>query len=308
MKREFVWIWAAMGVLLLIIAAQAWMMYEFSAGLTDTQEQLEQARDQILTTLQALDSELETSSQRLATQINDSARELRGEILETDVSLRRRISGLEGKIGQVEQESRESLAELEEQVVSMNLKTQDFSLIIDDTLESVVSIFTDEGLGSGVIVTSECHLVTNYHIIEGISAAGARTYEGTVYPLRIIGTDSRHDLALLQLVTDEACDALDFEPASSVRVGTKVIALGSPAGFEFTVTEGIVSAIGRIDNSGTPVVQTDVPINPGNSGGPLLNIQGNIVGINTYKAAGFEGLGFAIQSDFVEEFVENSLI
>jgi S1-C subfamily serine protease len=193
---------------------------------------------------------------------------------------------------------------LEEQLVSINLKSQDFSLIVDDALQGVASVITDRGIGSGVSV-ADGYLLTNYHVIAGARQIAIRTSDGRYWQARLAATDSTGDLALLE-VDPDALEPLDFAPSRDVRVGSRVIALGSPAGLEFTVTEGIISATDRVD-SGVEYFQVDVPINPGNSGGPLVDIQGRIVGIATFKASGFESLGFAVQGDYADDFVTVAL-
>ena len=89
-----------------------------------------------------------------------------------------------------------------------------------------------------------------------------------------------------------------------MRVGEKVIAVGNPGGLDFTVTQGIVSAVDRLDSKGNEYVQIDVPINPGNSGGPLINSDGRVIGVNTKKVSGFESLGFALEADLVRDIID----
>ena len=188
----------------------------------------------------------------------------------------------------------------------VQIKSQDFSSIIEETLESIVSIQTNLGLGSGAIVAIEGYIVTNFHVVDGINAAAVITYKKGTFPIRIVKADQRLDLAVLKI--DGEFKPLEFEDSRLVKVGDKVIALGNPNGLSFTVTEGIVSQVNR-DLSGVsyPLLQTDVSINPGNSGGPLVNIQGKIVGINRLKIKDFEGLGFAIPADMVKKFVTQAI-
>ncbi len=232
--------------------------------------------------------------------------------LETNKNLQE----VNNKLGSVEQDFKNSASnlsssiqklevtdkKLEKGLKDVQIKSQDFSGIIEETLESVVSLQTNKGLGSGVIVAKEGYLATNYHVVEGINAAVAITYKKGNFPIRLIKVDPRLDLALIKI--DGEFRPLDFADSDLVKVGDKVIALGNPNGLSFTVTEGIVSQINR-ELNGVPynLLQTDVSINPGNSGGPLVNIQGQIVGINRLKIKDFEGLGFAIPADIVKKFV-----
>ncbi|MBI4155145.1 trypsin-like peptidase domain-containing protein [Candidatus Woesearchaeota archaeon] len=220
------------------------------------------------------------------------------------------------KIGGVEEEFKKSATqfttsiqklEVESEKLGKGLKdiqitTKDFSSIIEETLESVVSIQTNLGLGSGAIITNEGYIVTNHHVIDGVTAAAIITYKQGTFPVRLVKKDSRLDLALLKI--EGNFRPMDFANVKLVKVGEKVIALGNPSGLSFSVTEGIISQVNReLNGVSYPLFQTDVPINPGNSGGPLANIQGQIVGINRLKIKGFEGLGFAIPADIVKNFV-----
>ena len=168
-------------------------------------------------------------------------------------------------------------------------------------MQSVVSVSTNLGQGSGVIVNTKGYIVTNLHVISGASTIRATTYSGKTYNVNAIaGYDELADIAVLKINAPDL-KALNFGDSDELKVGEKVIAAGNPAGLAFTVTEGIVSAF-RISQN-IDYIQTDVPINPGNSGGPLINAKAEIVGINNFKIGGFEGLGFAISSNNVESVV-----
>ncbi len=226
------------------------------------------------------------------------------------------LEDVRGKIGSVEEDFKKSTTnfsssiqqleiagkKLEKGLKDVQINTQDFSSIIEDTLESTVSIQTDLGLGSGVIVAGDGYIVTNHHVVDGINAAAILTYKKGNFPIRVVKADPRLDLALIKI--DGKFKPLEFIDSKLIKVGDKVIALGNPNGLGFTVTEGIVSQINReLPGIPYPLIQTDVSINPGNSGGPLVNIQGQIIGINRLKIKGFEGLGFAIPPDIVKNFV-----
>src|SRR3989338_2160023 len=209
------------------------------------------------------------------------------------------INTLSQLIDQIEQQSSIKLNELKEELKDIQIKSADFSAIVDEVLQSVVSIQTNVGQGSGAIIDRKGYIVTNVHVISGASIVRAVTYSGKTYSANTLaGYDSNADIAVLKI---EAPDlrALDFGDSDEVKVGEKVIAAGNPAGLAFTVTEGIVSAFRTAQNN-IKYIQTDVPINPGNSGGPLINAKGEIVGINNLKVGGFEGLGFAISSNNVK--------
>ena len=208
------------------------------------------------------------------------------------------ISTLSNLIDQIEQQSNIKLNELKSELKDIKIKSADFSAIVDDVLQSVVSVGTNLGQGSGAIIDVRGYIVTNVHVISGASAIRVTAYSGKTYNVKAVaGYDSAADIAVLKIDAPDL-KALDFGDSDGLKVGEKVIAAGNPAGLAFTVTEGIVSAFRTAQNS-IKYVQTDVPINPGNSGGPLINAKGEIVGINNFKVASFEGLGFAISSNKV---------
>ena len=209
------------------------------------------------------------------------------------------ISTLSSLIDQIEQQSSIKLNELKDELKNIQIKSADFSAIVNDVLPSVVSVKTDIGQGSGAIIDAKGYVVTNLHVINGASIIRVTAYSGKTYNIQAIaGYDESADIAVLKIEA-AGLKALGFGDSSQLKVGEKVIAAGNPAGLAFTVTEGIVSAFRTGDNN-LKYIQTDVPINPGNSGGPLINTKGEIVGINNFKIGGFEGLGFAISSNNVE--------
>lgn len=212
------------------------------------------------------------------------------------------IKTLSDLIDQIEQQSNIQLNDLKTQLTSIRIKSADFTAIVNDVLKSVVSISTNSGQASGVIVGSNGYIVTNVHVISGATAISVTTNSGSTYNVReIIGYDSNADVAVLR-IDASGLKALHFGDSDKLKIGEKVIAAGNPAGLSFTVTEGIVSALRKLGN-GVNYIQTDVPINPGNSGGPLVNTNGEIVGINDFKVGGFESLGFAISSNDVNAIV-----
>src|SRR5947209_11373076 len=166
-------------------------------------------------------------------------------------------------------------------------------------------------LGSGFVYDNKGHIVTNNHVVNGAKTVDVTFVDGNTYKARVIGTDSSSDLAAL-LITDnfsvEQVVPLVIANSSSLQVGQQVIAIGNPFGLSDTMTTGIVSQMGRLlpnpdTKFGIPNgIQTDAAINPGNSGGPLLNLQGQVIGLNAAinSATGeFSGIGFAVPSSVV---------
>ena len=166
-------------------------------------------------------------------------------------------------------------------------------------------------LGSGFVYDKQGHILTNNHVIDGASTADVTFVDGNTYRAKVIGKDSSSDIAVLQITDDFSSENLVPLPivnSSYLQVGQQVIAIGNPFGLSDTMTTGIVSQTGRLlpnpdTGFSTPgAIQTDAPINPGNSGGPLLNILGQVVGINTAinSATGeFSGIGFAVPSNII---------
>jgi len=163
---------------------------------------------------------------------------------------------------------------------------------------SVVQLESDRGLGSGVIFDSSGLILTAAHVVEGADTIRVRLLDGRLLEGTVVGTHSATDVGVVSIEGDNFPAAV-LGYGTSARVGETAIALGSPFGFEQTVTAGIVSANGRNVN-GVPMVQTDAAINPGNSGGPLVNGAGHVIGINDIiftQGGGNDGIGFAIAID-----------
>ncbi|HLC72840.1 MAG TPA: trypsin-like peptidase domain-containing protein [Candidatus Nanoarchaeia archaeon] len=215
----------------------------------------------------------------------------------------RKLESITDALKKVDKESKSRLSDLEEEVKNVNIKSGDFSAILEDVFPGVVSIATDVGRGSGTIITNDGFIVTNDHVIKDARVIQVVNYGKKMYAAQLIGTHAQYDIAVLKI--NGTFNKLNFADSNKVRVGERVVAVGNPAGLGFSVTEGIISQVERIIGpKDPPMIQTDVPINPGNSGGPLVNINGNIVGINRLKVSGFESLGFAIPSNIVKPIVE----
>ena len=179
---------------------------------------------------------------------------------------------------------------------------EDFSGIIDTSIRSVVTVRTDVGQGTGFIVDSEGFIVTNAHVLNGGSIVNAITSEQETIDAELVGFDLEFDIALLKIPGNY--DALKLGDSDSVQAGQKVIAIGNPLGLQFSVSEGIISAIHRTGPNGIEAyIQTDAALNPGNSGGPLIDTSGDVIGINNFKIGGGESLGFALESNFIKSTV-----
>ena len=193
-----------------------------------------------------------------------------------------------------------------------------FQAIYEKCIPSTVSILCDlprgTSTGSGVVLSSDGYVITNYHVVEGAAAVSVLFTDGRQLQARMVGGDKLSDLAVLQVDAHDLIPA-EFGDSDGLRVGDIVVAIGDPLGVELrgTMTDGIVSAINRdltTDGRTLTLIQTNAALNSGNSGGPLINCYGQVVGINTMKigdyvsAAGVEGLGFAIPSTTVKLIVD----
>lgn len=208
----------------------------------------------------------------------------------------------------------------------------DFTSLVDDVAPSVVNIYTktivrerprslnpffprapqdrlSESLGTGFIIDARGLIATNNHVIDKAAQIQVRTNDGREYQAKIVGKDPRTDIALLQLINAPTMKPLRFGDSDKVRVGEWVLAIGNALGLSSTVTKGIISAKGRSD---VPIggsvryvdfLQTDASINPGNSGGPLINMKGEVIGINTAIRADGQGIGFAIPINMAKEIL-----
>lgn len=173
---------------------------------------------------------------------------------------------------------------------------------------------TGRSLGSGFVYDVSGHIITNNHVVEDSQKTTVTFLDGTSYNAKVIGTDPYTDLAVLKVdVNPSLLHPLPLGDSSTLRVGEQVAAIGNPFGLSGSMTSGIVSQLGRLlSTPGTAsfsipdVIQTDAAVNPGNSGGPLLNMKGQVIGINTAIQSGtgeFAGIGFAVPSNTVSKIV-----
>ena len=169
-----------------------------------------------------------------------------------------------------------------------------------------------KGMGAGVIIDSRGYIVTNFHVIDSIKEIQVTTADGKSYVARCIARDAATDLAIIKIETDVPLQTIAIGDSNELEIGETVIAMGNAYGYEHTVTKGIVSALHRTVQASdvqtyVNLIQTDASINPGNSGGPLLNIDGEMIGINAAVRAGAQGIGFAIPVDSALERVADML-
>ena len=168
--------------------------------------------------------------------------------------------------------------------------------------------YVKNSLGSGVIISPRGYIVTNAHVVQQADQIIVTLADESQKKAELVSADPAADLAVIKIDPDKPLVAIPMGTSSDLMIGETVIAVGNPFGYQHTVTTGVVSALGRTIQPSPNfqyegLIQTDAPINPGNSGGPLLNIRGELVGINTAIRAGAQGLGFAIPVDRVREIM-----
>jgi S1-C subfamily serine protease len=217
------------------------------------------------------------------------------------------------------------------QPVSSSNQAGDLTAVVASAQESVVTITAQgmstrnpfspfnvpaTGVGSGIVVSSNGLILTNYHVVDGARTLSVATSDGQTLDATVVATDETHDLAVIR-ATGGTLTAATLGDSDQLLVGQTVLAIGSPLGeFTETVTRGIVSALGRSITVGdqatgatkklSGLIQTDAAINPGNSGGPLINERGEVVGINSAVSQSAEGIGFAIPINAAKALVDQA--
>ncbi len=189
-----------------------------------------------------------------------------------------------------------------------------FERVKDSVVKISARTSIGEGIGSGFVYSNEGYIITNNHVIEGANRITVTFSDGISYTAKVIGRDPFTDLAVIKVEREkDRLIPLVLGSSSTLRVGEEVAAIGNPFGLSSSMTSGIISQLGRlldVPNAGSfvipDVIQTDAAINPGNSGGPLLNMRGEVIGVNTAiisRSGEFAGIGFAIPSDTVKKVV-----
>src|SRR3989344_3119775 len=284
LKKEISWQSITIAVIFVLLAgALAYSHFTASKKISLLSQQLSasvaQMNDRIDQTKKELEENDALIQQSLGSRINVVGESLNQTKKENLIQLQ----ALSGELNQ----SRSQITSLESKLKNIKVSSTDFSSIIKDVVKSVVTIKTNKGEGSGFIVDEDGYVVTNWHVIEGATNAGVFTYNDRLYSIKLVG--------------------LEFGDSNDIDVGQRVIAVGNPAGLDFSVTEGIISATNRKGSNGVEYIQTDVPINPGNSGGPLIDSGGEVIGVNTWKISGLEGIGFAIAANEVDNIISGAI-
>jgi len=174
----------------------------------------------------------------------------------------------------------------------------------DDPFRQPVQPQRVNGMGTGIVLDPRGYVLTNFHVVDDVHSLRVRLQDGTPLAARVLAVDKEADLALIKIDPIHPLPVISFGTSSDLMVGESVIAIGNAYGYEHSVTDGRVSYKGRDvslnkDTGYKGLIQTSAPINPGNSGGPLLNIMGEVVGVNVAIRAGAQNIGFALPIDFV---------
>lgn len=183
----------------------------------------------------------------------------------------------------------------------VNIHTEKTSQEVDPLFPSGKSRKVN-GMGTGIVIDERGYIVTNHHVVDGVDSLRVTLVDGGTYDARVVSFDRAHDLAIIRIQASRALETMPLGTSSDLMLGETVIAVGNAFGYEHTVTSGIISALGRDvevneKQSYKNLIQTDASINPGNSGGPLVNLKGEVVGINVAIRAGAQRIGFAIPID-----------
>ncbi len=289
-------------IFVVIVGTGIFGFYIIDKRISELNQNLATFKKSTSENLNSLDTKIVQSEKSLSEKISNEVSTLNIDVDSLRKDTEKSTKALEDVIKEVEQQSNIELEKVKKDIKSVSVSAGDFSQIVEDVLPSVVSIITDRGMGSGVFIADNGYVVTNSHVIDSAGYVRIYTYDKKIYNAVLVGSDDSSDIAVLKINASYA--PLQFDNSEEIKVGGKVIALGNPKGLDFTVTEGIVSAVNRkVGNSPIGYIQIDVPLNPGNSGGPLVNTQGKIIGINNLKLGGLESLGFAIPSNTVKDVV-----
>ncbi len=214
----------------------------------------------------------------------------------SDAGLKELIAGISSELGLPRAPGQ--VASINETVT--NSPPSSVEAMLDKTLKGVLEIETDSGAGSGFFATPGCLAVTNAHVVVKARTIFLKTASSPTqsFTAQLVAKDEGRDLALLR-TNAPFCTALPLEDSNRAIVGQEVYAIGSPAGLSGTVTRSIISALRKMD--GTEYIQLDASVNPGNSGGPLITKSGKVVGVNTFKVRGSQGLNFAVASNEIRK-------
>jgi hypothetical protein len=176
--------------------------------------------------------------------------------------------------------------------------------IVKSAKPSVVTVRSGKAQGSGFVIDKQGYIITNAHVMRENSGS-VKFVDGTTVPVNLVKIDAQRDMALLKTTSGLQYPSIKLGDSNRCQAGETVIAIGAPFALEASVTKGIISAIRKISDPNMAIIQTDTALNPGNSGGPLINLSGEVIGVNTAKNFLAEGLGLAVASSDVKTFAQS---
>src|SRR3989344_4437823 len=310
---------AVLFVAMLIVVLSAALGYHSLRinDLGDTySQQIDQVRNEVVKNnqvlayeLQKVQEELKAKNRALEQEIRENTKRLEtgvtGRLTYLEAQQQETLGDITKQLQSIQKLNGEKITLLEDELQSINVKTENYAPIIQKALLSVVTIDTLRGKGSGFVVKSEpgkAFVATSSHVIEQApdetKVVMVRTNLQKKYEAQVVGMNKVYDIALVVIETPgERLSALSFGDSNSMKVGDTVFALGNPGGFGVSATNRFVNGI--------PFLQTDSTINQGSSGGPLINKQGQVIGVNSLKIAGLEGVNLATPSKLVEKIVSD---
>ncbi|MBW2971950.1 trypsin-like peptidase domain-containing protein [Candidatus Woesearchaeota archaeon] len=293
------------------------MSSERQAQMTEMDQKITSHADELSQKIVNVEGALRSDVSTANARIDSVGNQLDTKLQDYNYQSMRRDAQLSDSIQKSSNHSLSELATFSQQLNQFREASVDFSQVIPSAISAVVTIGSRGNgyfntAGSGVFISNEGYVVTNYHVVDDLSRITVRTHDDAEYTANIVGKDEDWDIAVIKLQTEKNdFERLQWADSSKAKVGDPVIAVGNPVGFESTVTQGIISNTKRLIPGDVEIyyLQTDVAINAGNSGGPLIDKDGKIVGIATLKYAGtgFEGLSFALRSNDVQGMVLNML-
>ena len=281
---------------------------DFETQFTSMQSQVDSKQTTVSAELGALRRDLEANTDAIRQAFGEKFTQLEQAVSVTqqqsETQLSTALADIIASVKDVQQRS----TEVERKVQTVAADNGDFSGVVEQATSSVLSIQAGMTIGSGFFITPEGLVVTNFHVVQGAPDIKLITSNKVTYRATLLSYDEAADLALLRLVTpSQDFPFLQFANSDEVEAGEPVVAIGSPGGYKFSVSKGVISSKERRD-SGIDLFQLDISINPGNSGGPVLDRRGKVVGIavgyRELEVFGLERMGFAIQSNFAKQKID----
>lgn len=275
---------------------------ELTGQLTAIQDELRERYDRVDYQMKRLAEDVDAKTYRIKQDLAEqktAASGITSQFSSLQKETQTKLVDITGQLNRAESEREKTLEEFGKQLKQVSADSSDFSAIVQDAMDSVVSVETLTGKASGIIIREDGYLVTSKHVVGDARGVVVQLYNKNSQQhdrltAQIVGTNEVYDVAVLKIDAGaKKLKALPMGNSKNVKLGEKVFALGNPGAIGFTATEGIISAVDRYVGN-IPYLQTDSPINIGNSGGPLVNRRGEMVGMNTLKIAGYEGISLAL--------------